>query len=138
MATSSEPLHEVLARAERIVLADVVEAVRAELPRRMQAAAPPPGEELPLPEQRVRLRIHETLRGPAAREVTAIKPEGPYVLAAGHRGPYLLDGSAPTPRILGRFGPDTFPLAVLIEALQQRGAAPSAPPRPEDDLGGAS
>lgn len=117
MAERPEPLDEVLAQARRIVVAEVVEAKGAEAPR--------PSRPLPIgagptrPEQRVRLKVRETLLGVPVGELEAVKPESTYVLAAGHHGPFLLDGAEP-PRILGRYGPDTYAVPVLKKALAAR------------------
>jgi len=113
MALPPEPLAVVLPLASRIVLAEVQDAT---------ALPPVPRTDTPigaarlLPEQTVRLLVRETLRGPESAEITALKPEAGYVLAAGHHGPFLLDAS-PVPRILGRYGPDTYSLAALKKAL---------------------
>lgn len=117
MAERPEPLAELLPRAERIVVAEVLE-VLGPTPK----ASPPPrpgpiGSAEPLPAQRVRLKVLSTLRGAEATEVVAVKPVSAYVLAPGHHGPFLLDGGRPEPEILGRYGPDTYPLPALEQAL---------------------
>ena len=116
MAERPEPLADLLPLAHSIVLAEVVEARGGELAR-------PPSRPLPigvapkLPEQKVRLKVEKTLFGPEQAELAAVKPEAGYVLAPGVKGPFLLDS---TNKILGRYGPDTYTLAVLEKALKSR------------------
>jgi len=118
MAERPEPLSELLPLARRVVVAEVVEAQGGETPpatRRQPIGAAPK-----LPEQQVRLKVQRTLLGPEQAELAAVKPVAGYVLAPGVKGPFLLDGTEPIPRILGRYGPDTYPLAVVEKALQSR------------------
>jgi hypothetical protein len=120
MAARPEPLAELLPLAHRVVIAEVVEVQGEPVPlpeRRLPIGAAPPR-----PEQLVRLKVARTIFGPESAELTARKPAAGYVLVAGATGPFLLDGAEPTPNILGRYGPDTYPLAALERALSsQRG-----------------
>ncbi|MGC4121821.1 MAG: hypothetical protein QM765_46035 [Myxococcales bacterium] len=115
MAERPEPLSEILPLAKLVVVAEVVEAHGGETPeptRRLPIGAAPK-----LPEQKVRLKVTRTLFGPEQAELAVVKPVAGYVLAPGVKGPFLIDGSQPVPQILGRYGPDTYPLAVLEKAL---------------------
>ncbi|HEY3451129.1 MAG TPA: hypothetical protein VGK67_32525 [Myxococcales bacterium] len=117
MAERPEPLSEVLPQAKLVVVAEVVEALGGETPaqtRRLPIGAAPK-----LPEQQVRLKVERTLLGPEQAEIAVVKPAAGYVLAAGVKGPFLIDGSQPVPKILGRYGPDTYSLAVLEKALKR-------------------
>ncbi len=119
MALPPEPLAEILPLATRIVLAEVLETT-GDRPADSASQRPPIGGARPQPEQRVRLKVTKTLRGAEARELTAFKPSGAYWLVPGNKGPFLLDNSEPEPRILGRYGPDTYPLAALEQALSSQ------------------
>lgn len=131
MALLPEPLEDLLAAAERIVVAEV-SAVWDPASQSWGAAPPNPdsldhataggisrpiGAAPPRPEQRVRLRISQTVRGVEAAEVEADKPAGAYLLVPGSRGPFLLGAGSPRPTILGRYGPDTYPLDEIEEAV---------------------
>lgn len=118
MAKPPELLQDVLPRAAAVVLAEVVDATGGDLPP-PRGASQPVGSAAPLPEQRVRLKVTETLHGSPAAEINAIKPAGAYWLARGNQGPFLLDNSQP-PTILGRFGPDSYPAALIRKALAHK------------------
>lgn len=118
MADRPEPLSEVLPQAKLVVLAEVIEAKGGETPaqtRRLPIGAAPK-----CPEQQVRLKVERTLFGPEQAEIAALKPAAGYVLVPGVKGPFLIDGSTPVPKVLGRYGPDTYTLAVLEKALKSR------------------
>jgi hypothetical protein len=115
MAKPPELLQDVLPRAAAVVMAEVLEATGGDLPP-SSGTHQPVGSAAPLPEQRVRLKVTETLHGAPCAEINAIKPAGSYWLVRGNHGPFLLDSSEP-PNILGRFGPDTYPAAFLRNAL---------------------
>ena len=118
MALPPEPLEELIPQVAGLVVAEVVKVLSGEkIPQ--PARGLPIGAAPPLPEQRVRLKVTETVLGGASGELEAVKPPGAYVLVAGNKGPFLLDGSTP-PRILGRYGPDTYSLPTLKKALQAR------------------
>ena len=118
MALPPEPLQELLAAADAVVIAEVLEVLE-------QGPTPPPpsdpragsptfkGPIFLEARQRVRLRVLETLRGAAEGELVVDKPEAPYLLSAGVRGPFFLRQGA----IIGRYGPDTHARAGIVAAL---------------------
>ena len=123
MALPPEPLEELLPEIRSVVVAEVVDATPVpEVARPRGSRVPPVGasEGQPIPEQRVRLQVEETLLGAELRVREAVKPEGAYVLVIGVRGPFMLDGSEPHPRILGRYGPDSVSLPKLRAALAEK------------------
>jgi len=118
MALPPEPLRELMAQATRIVMARVVEVIATgHKPARPSSAATLPKGATDVgyvsAEQRLRLAVERDLVGSGARELVVTKPEGPYVLRVGAAGPFFLEAE----RILGRYGPDTHPLAAIEHAL---------------------
>ena len=76
--------------------------------------------------QRVILRVTRMLKGePASERITVDKPVAPYELAAGIHGAFFLDTLTHPPTILGRYGPDSWPLSKVERAL---GTPPSSSP----------
>jgi hypothetical protein len=120
MAIPPEPLSEVLPNAALVVDAEVLEVLSSgPEPKQPDARAGTTSAGWLAPRQVVKLKVTRVLRGQASGEVIAEKPEAGYALRAGNRGPFLLDGSA-QPRILGRYGPDSWAMAKLEEALRAR------------------
>ncbi|MBS2030991.1 MAG: hypothetical protein JST54_24025 [Deltaproteobacteria bacterium] len=119
MAIPPEPLNEVLPQAACVVDAEVVE-VLSNGPTPPQPNAPQAATSAGrlAPSQVVRLKIKRVLRGKAPAEVVVEKPEAGYALRAGNHGPFLLDGAA-QPKILGRYGPDSWSMSKLEDALRQ-------------------
>lgn len=118
MAIPPEPLSELLGRAGVVVVAEVVEVVSVgTLPER---PARPPGfvdSPHPLaPAQTVKLRVSRALRGDAATELLVEKAAGAYRLAVGDSGVFFVAAG----KLLGRYGPTTYPLASVEAALAQR------------------
>ena len=118
MAIPPEPLAEVLPHATLVVEAEVVEVLSSGPATQQPDAAPGTTSAGWLsPSQVVKLKVSRVLRGSANGELVAEKPEAGYALRAGNKGPFLLDGSA-QPKILGRYGPDSYALAKLEAALR--------------------
>jgi len=108
MALPPEPLAELLADADAVVVAEVVEVI--------EEGAPPPSPPRPAgakPTFKGRPPVEETLKGEAEAELVVDKPEGPYLLHAGVRGPFFLRRGG----IVGRYGPDTYRRAEIVAAL---------------------
>lgn len=117
MALPPEPLAQVLPHARWVVEAEV-EQVISEGPTPPPKSDPRPSAGNLLRSQQVRLQVKRVLKGPELpASVVAEKPEGAYLLSPGNHGPFLLDGSEP-PKILGRYGPDTYALATLEAAIR--------------------
>lgn len=74
------------------------------------------------PAQTLVLDVMKVLRAaPGAAPVTSItveKPAAGYSLLPGTTGAFLLDTTTTPPTILGRYGPDTWPLVRVEAALQ--------------------
>ncbi|MFN7131678.1 MAG: hypothetical protein ACK4N5_06320 [Myxococcales bacterium] len=123
MAIPPEPIEEVLPKANAVVEAEVVEVVstgpaqpQVEVLKQGMTSVPQK-----LPSQVVKLKVTRVLKGPTdLQEVVAEKPVGDYMLRAGNKGPWLLDASQPKPVILGRYGPDSWSLHRITEALKAR------------------
>ena len=119
MAIPPEPIEEVLPAAAWVVEAEVQEVI-AQGPAQPKLDAPPGMTSVPqkIASQTVRLAIRRVLKGDAAtRELVVEKPVGSYALRAGNKGPFLLDKSKV---ILGRYGPDSYSLKMVEQALAKR------------------
>ncbi|MGI5862597.1 MAG: hypothetical protein ACOX6T_11150 [Myxococcales bacterium] len=120
MALPPEPIEEVLPQAALVIEAEVDSVLST-------GAAQPPVQAKPgatgvpgrdAPDQTVRLKVTKVHKGPAGlSELVALKPVAGYALRAGNKGPFLLDDTKPNPVILGRYGPDTWSLGRVLEAL---------------------
>lgn len=128
MAIPPEPIDEIMPLVDAVVLAEVVDVIE----RGPQAPIPQPTlpDEVDLPcvlaYQIVTLRVSEVLAGslaPAPDELLTVrKPAGDYTLRSGNKGPFLLQNPGPhnphpEPVIIGRYGPDSYRLEVLKEAV---------------------
>ena len=118
MALPPEPLPDLLAKAEIVIIAEVV-AIVATGPK-----PPPPEHAAELKKgatsvgykasaQTVKLKITRVLKGKASGELTVEKPEAPYTLHPGDKGPFFLAKGV----ILGRYGPDTHTAEKIEKAL---------------------
>lgn len=117
MALPPEPIEEILPSAKWVVEASVVEVVENAPPPKN---APPPGTTGTgkVGRQVVKLRVSKVLLGrDVPKDIVCVKPEAGYALKVGSKGPFLLDGTRPRPNILGRYGPDTWPVERIQEAL---------------------
>jgi hypothetical protein len=119
MAIPPEPLPQLLARAKSVVEAKVVAILEQGTPPKPVTEPKPSAPNL-LRSQRVKLEVRRVLRGAAKLgELVVEKPESHYLLEPGNEGPFFLDASEP-PRILGRYGPDSYRLASVEAALARR------------------
>jgi len=123
MAKPPEPIEEVIPAAEAAVVAEVLRVV-LQAPQQQYA----PSEETSRPttaaKQVVELKVSRVLFGglvSAGKTLEVVKPEGAYALAAGHHGPFVLGRTAEGVEILGRYGPDTWPEALVQQAAQKLG-----------------
>ncbi len=116
MASPPDPLRTVLPKATRIVIAEVlsVENRNDGVPRGTSGVV---GGPMKVASQRVVLKVTRVLRGAPADQLTVEKPVGAYALRVGNHGPFLLD-DASAPNILGRYGPDSYRLQDIEQALQ--------------------
>jgi hypothetical protein len=128
MAIPPEPIDSVLFDAKAVVVGEVVAVV---------AEGPP----LPKKEkkqgfsdignqanwQRLTLRVDDVLQAgfdvKPGGTVDVVKPVAAYALSVGVKGDFLLgnpeeDGGGPV--VLGRYGPDSYKHAVVVEALRSR------------------
>ena len=75
--------------------------------------------------QVVELTVTEVLFGglKVGASLEAEKPAGAYTLSPGNGGPFLLAPGAAAGkwRILGRYGPDTYPVDLIKARLQKHG-----------------
>lgn len=125
MAKPPEFIEEILPSAQAGVLAEVIRVVH-QTPQQVY----PRSEETSLPttaaRQVVELEVKAVLFGSVASagmRVLAVKPEGAYALRAGNHGPFVLGSSDDGLEILGRYGPDTWPEALVRQAAMKRGQA---------------
>lgn len=116
MAIPPEPLSELLARASSIVVGEVVEVLATgKLPKRaVKLKKSDVDVGIKTPSQKVRLRVSRTLKGMSATEVIVDKPESAYRLLVGDAGPFFVEAGT----IIGRYGPNTHPLAKIEAALK--------------------
>lgn len=119
MALPPEPIEEVLPLAALVIEAEVEVVLATGEPQPKAAARPgATGVGAVAPDQTVRLKVTKVHKGPqGTKEVVVQKPVGGYALRTGNKGPFLLDASTPNPVILGRYGPDTWGLQQVLEAL---------------------
>ena len=127
MALPPEPIAELLPLAEQVLVATVLEILTTG-----PTPLPSPGAENAefgatsvgnrSAVQSVRLKVERVLKGNAkvGEELVVSKPEAPYLLRPGNRGPFLVNRRS---EIIGRYGPDTYSLAKLEAAL----SPPKAP-----------
>ncbi len=131
MAIPPEPIDSVLFDAKAVITGTVL-SIAAEGP-------PPPRVEAKkgfkdvgnqAAWQKLVLQIDDVLlAGLDAKKggtITVLKPEAGYALNVGNGGPFLLGapsagGGDDVPVILGRYGPDSYRLEVVVEALKRRG-----------------
>jgi len=117
MALPPEPLEEMLPQAKWVVEATVKEVLDSTGTARRDT---PPGwtGSGKAGRQIVRIEVTRVLRGKEVpRQIDAVKPEAGYTLRAGSKGPFLLDGAKPRPKILGAYGPDTWRVEEIEEAM---------------------
>jgi len=120
VAIPPEPIQEILPMAELIVEA-VVDSVLATGPIQPKVEAPmgttSTGKKAA--NQTVKLKVTKVHKGPASmKELVVEKPLAGYALKAGDKGPFLLDAGKPNPTILGRYGPDTWDLQRITDAMK--------------------
>lgn len=122
MALPPEPIDELIPSAEAGVLAEVTRVLTQD-PEPPARAGEPGATSAPTQAARqvVELKVTGTLFGEvksgALLQVT--KPAGAYALRAGNQGPFLLGKAGTATQILGRYGPDTWPEAVVREAAKK-------------------
>ncbi len=126
MAIPPDPIEEVIPACGAAVLAEVLSVLEPQKPRRGAPAAtgPQPTSAPTLaPRQLVKLRISEVLFGDGfspGSECVVEKPPGAYSLRVGVVGPFLLGPGLPA-EVLGRYGPDTYPIDELKRAAHRAG-----------------
>lgn len=116
MAKPPEPLAEVLPQAALVVEATVAKVV--------STGAPTPQPEKPAdhrdvgaqaPEQMLVLDVTRVLKGAHAGKTLEVrKPVAPYAVKEGTKGAWLVDKDGV---VLGRYGPDSWPLSRVEAAL---------------------
>ncbi|MDP1823227.1 MAG: hypothetical protein Q8L48_08300 [Archangium sp.] len=122
MAKPPEPIDEVLPGAAAAVLAEVSRVITQD--PQQPPSGDPNATSTPHPAARqvVELKVSKVLFGSLAKAgatVQVIKPAGAYALRAGNKGPFVLGGK--DVEILGRFGPDTWPEALVVQAAARHG-----------------
>jgi hypothetical protein len=124
MAKPPEPLGELLPKAT-LVVDGVIAQVMSTAPAPVQPASEHEEGRLVVdtgrlsPAQTLTLEIMRVLKGAhAERTITVQKPAAGYSLLPGTTGAFLLDTTTSPPTILGRYGPDTWPLAKVEAALK--------------------
>lgn len=118
MAKPPEPIDEVLPQAEAAVVAEVARVVEQGAQQKLA-----PSEETSRPtsaaRQVVELNVTRVLFGTLTapgKTIQVVKPAGAYALTAGNKGPFVLKQGAEGVEILGRYGPDTWPEALIQQA----------------------
>lgn len=130
MAIPPEPIDQVLPDAAAAVVGEVSKVVQQD------PQAPMPKPKKPgmtdvggvVARQVVALKVSEVLFGAGAVKVgdtvEVEKPAGDYTLSVGNQGPFLLGTGAkggPKLRILGRYGPDTYPVELIKDRAKKLG-----------------
>ncbi len=119
MAIPPEPIEEVLPHAELVIEAEVLEILgTGPLPPKRESNPGATSMGHKVPSQTVKLKVTKVHKGPSSlKEVVVEKPAAGYLLKAGNKGPFLLDAGKPNPTILGRYGPDSWALSRVVNAL---------------------
>ncbi|MHB8877655.1 MAG: hypothetical protein ACYC8T_28520 [Myxococcaceae bacterium] len=122
MAKPPEPIDEVLPGADAAVLAEVTKIVVQD-PQK-PSTAPPGFTSTPetAARQVVELKVSKVLfgsLGKAGGTLEVVKPEGAYALRPGNHGPFVLGAVGGGVQILGRFGPDTWPEGLVVQAAKR-------------------
>jgi hypothetical protein len=121
MALPPEPVEEVLPRAVLVVVG-VVDAAEWLAPFVQRGDPDDDDNDSQVPAQKARMRVLDVLRGDVTEgaSLTLEKPAGDYALRQGTKGAFLLcAGAAPGSwRILGRYGPDSWSVARVKEAVR--------------------
>jgi hypothetical protein len=124
MAIPPDPIDEVLPQANAAVLAEVARVLE-QAPLKTDASDPRASDvKTVASRQVVELRVTGVLFGDSVKTgatVRAVKPAGAYALRAGNKGPFLLTGSGDAVEILGRYGPDTYPEALIRDHMGRHG-----------------
>lgn len=120
MAKPPELIDEVLPGADAAVLAEVSRVITQD-PQQL-ASGDPNATSTPhqAARQVVELKVTKVLFGSLVKvgaTVQVTKPAGAYALQAGNKGPFVLGKN----EILGRFGPDTWPEALVVSAASRLG-----------------
>lgn len=122
MAKPPEPIDEVLPGANAAVLAEVSRVIIQDPQQPYTGDPMATSTPHPAARQVVELKVSKVLFGSAQAGATvkAVKPAGAYALRPGNHGPFVLGGKDPL-EILGRFGPDTWPEALVVESAKRHG-----------------
>ena len=127
MAIPPDPIDTVLPDAAAAVLAEVarvlVQDPQQPLPKGKRPDSTDKGGLVA--RQVVELKVKEPLFGAvrAGDSVEAEKPAGAYTLSAGNGGPFLLKPGKEAGKwvILGRYGPDTYPVELIRDRMKKLG-----------------
>ena len=110
MALPPEPLEAVFEQIKLAVIGTIIAAERVEVDQ----SARPIGNAFMRPAQTVEIEVRETLAGQATGVISVCKPASGYLLVKGASGLFLIDQEQ---QILGRQGPDTWPIEQIRAAL---------------------
>lgn len=121
MAKPPEPLQEILPRASLIVEAEVSAVIST-------GEAPPPVATPPgytsaghqVASQQVELKVKRILKGELSddtKKLVVNKPLAAYALRKGNKGPFLLEAQGDSWQIISRYGPDSYSLQVIEQAI---------------------
>lgn len=121
MALPPEPLEELLLQATLIIEAKVLKII-AEDERPPSPVAPVGATSVgsKAPQQLVQLGVERVFKGAVkagASTVKVTKPEAGYALTRGNRGVFFLVQEKSSTLIIGRYGPDTYPVTMIEAAL---------------------
>jgi len=127
MAIPPDPIDTVLPDATACAVAEVarvlVQDPQEPLPKAKKPGMTDKGGKVA--RQVVELKVTEVLFGglKVGAALEAEKPAGAYTLSAGNGGPFLLGPGAAAGqwRILGRYGPDTYPVDLIRERVKKHG-----------------
>jgi len=127
MAIPPDPIDTVLPDATAAAVAEVarvlVQDPQEPLPKATKPGMADKGGKVA--RQVVELKVTEVLFGGlrAGASVEAEKPAGAYTLSAGNGGPFLLAPGASAGKwlILGRYGPDSYPVELIRDRMKKHG-----------------
>lgn len=116
MAIPPDPIEQVLPQAAWVFEGVVTEVVATgPTPPAVEAAPGITSAGHKVASQTVKLQVTRLLRGKSVAELVAEKPVAGYALKPGDKGPFLVDAKG---TILGRYGPDSYALSKVENALK--------------------
>ena len=124
MAIPPELIDEVLPNAQGAVIAEVTRVVKQDAEKAGFVDPKMTSANTQAARQIVELKVSKVLFGEAWKagaSFEVVKPAAGYALRPGNKGPFLLGKVGSVVEILGRYGPDTYPEALITQTAARLG-----------------